>query len=323
MTPDVNPARDLVFEPLFEEAGMRVSRSPWGADDEIGRLNWITAGSVSAVLGSLATGPVFDLGVEYFVGMPAWTGSGDPKYEHFLTHTPQGSVVDGMTGASPEVQQRHSLSADAILMNTHCGTHIDTLNHLGYCGRFWNGWNADEHLGGRCWEKGGADRYPPIVARGVLLDVAALHGVERVPTGYEVTPDDLCAAAQAHGVELRRGDVVVVRTGAMTTWPTAEYLGASAGIGLAAARHLCEEAGAMCVATDTIAFEVLPPQDGNSFLPVHSYMFATAGAQIIEAIWTEGLAAAGVHEFCFIGAPLKLHGSTGSPLRPLAIPLAA
>lgn len=316
------PAHQLgPFEALFEDDGLRVSRSPWGPEDEIGRLNWITADSTAAVLGRVASGPVFDLGVEYFVGMPAWTGSGDPKYEHFLTHTPQGSVVDGMAGATADVHRRYSLSADAILMNTHCGTHIDTLTHLGYCGRFWNGWTAEEHLGGRCWERGGADRYPPIVARGVLLDVARLHAVERLPAGYAVTADDVRAASADQGVELRPGDVVVIRTGAMTVWPTQDYLAASAGVGLEAARYLCEEAGAMCIATDTIAFEVFPPKTSDAFLPVHCYMLATAGAQIMEVVWTEGLAEANVHEFAFLGAPLRLRGSTGSPFRPIAIPL--
>jgi kynurenine formamidase len=306
---------------MFEENGLRVSWSPWGLDDEVGRLNWVTDESTAAVLSCISDGPVFDLGVEYFVGMPAWTGSGDPKYEHFMTHTPQGSVVDGMTGAVAEVQRQYSLSADAVLMNTHCGTHIDTLNHLGYCGRFWNGWTADAHLGGRCWRRGGADRYPPIIGRGVLLDIARLYAVERLPAGYAVTPKDVGAASAEQGVELRPGDVVVIRTGAMTVWPTAEYLAASAGVGLAAARYLCEQTSAMCVATDTIAFEALPPEAPSTFLPVHCYMLATAGAQIMEVVWTEGLADAKVYEFAFIGAPLRLRGSTGSPIRPIAVPL--
>jgi kynurenine formamidase len=207
-------------------------------------------------------------------------------------------------------------------MNTHCGTHIDTLTHLGHCGRFWNGWTPEEHLGSRHWMRGGADAYPPIVARGVLLDVAALHEVERLPPSYAITVADVDGAVRAQGIELRRGDVVLFRTGMMTCWPRPEYFVEPPGVGLAAARYLCEEAGAMCMGTDTIAFEPVPPEQEGTFLPVHCYMFATAGAQIMEVVWTEDLAQERVHEFAFLGAPLKLRGSTGSPLRPLAIPLA-
>jgi kynurenine formamidase len=315
------PESRFAFEPLFERDGMQVSRSPWGPDDEIGRLNWLTSESVAAVLGRMAPGPVFDLAVEYFLGMPAWTMSGDPKYEHFLTHTPQGSVLDGMTGVAPETHERYSLCADAILMNTHCGTHIDTLTHLGYCGRFWNGWTPEEHMGGRAWMRGGADAYPPIVARGVLLDIARLHGVDCLPNGYAVTRDDVEKAASEEGVALRHGDVVLVRTGMMTKWPRAEYLDSPPGVSLPAARYLCEETGAMVLGTDTIAFEVIPHEEEGTFLPVHSYMFAAAGAQIIEVVWTEELAQEELWTFAFVAMPLKLRGSTGSPLRPIAIPL--
>src|SRR5262249_27395933 len=280
------------LEPIFESDGRQVSRSPWGPDDEIGRLNWLTPASVAAALGRLGgDGRLYDLSVDYFVGMPSWTMSGDPKYEHWMTHTPQGSVNDGLTGTSAEVHERFSLCADSFLMNTHCGTHIDTLNHVGYCGCFWNGWTADKHLGGRYWLKGGADTYPPIVARGVMLDVAGLHGVDCLPDSYAVTVADLEGAVGEQRVELRRGDVVLVRTGCTSKWPREDYLVNPPGLGLAAAKYLCEEAGTMCIGTDTIAFEVLPPEEPEVFLPVHAYVLAAAGAQIMEIVWMEELAA--------------------------------
>ena len=76
------------------------------------------------------------------------------------------------------VHEAYSYCGDSIHMYTHCGTHIDTLNHLGFHGRFWNGWAADRDLGSRIWNKGGLEKYPPVIARGVLLDVAGTHGVD-------------------------------------------------------------------------------------------------------------------------------------------------
>lgn len=310
------------FEAILEKDGLKVSRSPWGADDEIGRLNWVTPASTAAVLSRIRPDKIFDLAVDYFIGMPSWTMSGDPKYEIWQTHTPQGSVLDGLTGSDAEIHQRYSLSADAVLMNTHCGTHMDTLMHVGHCGVFWNGITPEEALGGRYWLRGGADSYPPIIARGVLLDVAATHQVDCLPTGYAITAEDLRTTAKRQDVKLQPGDVVLVRTGMMSKWPNTEYLEAPAGLGMGGAQYLCDETGAMCIGTDTLAFEVFPSEQPDTYLPVHGYMLATAGAPIFEVVRTDDLARAHIYEFAFIGAPLKLRGSTGAPVRPIAVPLA-
>ena len=311
----------LTYEAILEKDGVKVSKSPWGSDDEIGRLNWITPESQKEILERLDGTKVFDLSVDYFIGMPSWSAAGDPKYDIWMTHTPQGSVNDNLSGAGPEVHEKYSYCGDSISLYTHCGTHIDTLNHLGYFGCFWNGWTAEKHLGSRNWTVGGTEKYPNIIARGVLLDIAGLHGVDCLPDSYEVTVDDLQKAAGDQGVELRRGDVVCLRMGRMTAWPNYDgYLVNPPGIGLAGARYLCEETGAMCIAGDTIGLEVLPSVD-EGFLPVHCYMFATAGSQIMEVVWMEEIAAEKQYEFAFIGGPLKLTGATGAPFRPIAVPL--
>jgi kynurenine formamidase len=312
----------LTYEAVLEQDGVKVSKSPWGADDEIGRLNWITPETNRAILEHLDGGHVFDLNVEYFVGMPSWVAAGDPPYGIWMTHTPQGSVNDNLSGVGSEVHEKYSYCGDSIHLYTHCGTHIDTLNHLGFYGKFWNGWMADADLGSRIWNKGGLDKYPPVIARGVLLDVAGAHGVDVLPDSYAVTPQDLQDAASKQGVELRKKDVVLVRTGRMTVWPDFHgYLDGSPGISLASAKWLCEEAGAMCIAGDTIGLEVLPSEEENVFLPVHCYMFATAGAQIIEVVDMEELAAEKQYEFAFLGFPMKLRGATGAPMPSYAVPL--
>ena len=310
------------FEPIDASKELSASRSPWGPDDHIGRLNWITDESRAEIMARIDGAAMFDLSVECFIGMPAWTRAGDPKYDIWMTHTPDGSVNDGLNRVSPEVQRVYSSCGDSIAMTPHAGTHLDTLNHIGYHGRFWNGWRADRDLGSRHWLKGGAEHYPPIVARGVMLDIAGLHKVECLPDSYEVTPGDLRAAAREQAVELRRGDVVLIRKGRMARWPDPDgFMLDSPGLGLAAAKYLCEEAGAMCLATDTIALEVLPPKEPDTFLPVHAYLLAAAGAQIIEIVQMEELAAERVYEFAFLGFPLRLRGATGAPMRIAACPL--
>jgi kynurenine formamidase len=312
----------LTYEAILEQDGVKVSKSPWGPDDQIGRLNWLTSETNRAILEHLDGSHVFDLNVEYFIGMPSWVAAGDPPYGIWMTHTPQGSANDNLSGVGNEVHEKYSYCGDSIHLYTHCGTHIDTLNHLGFYGRFWNGWTADKDLGSRIWNKGGLEHYPPVIARGVLFDVAGAHGVDSLPDSYAVTPQDLQDAAKKQSVEFRRGDVALVRTGRMRAWPDFHgYLDRTPGISLGSAKWLCEEAGAMCIAGDTIGLEVLPSEEPNVFLPVHCYMFATAGAQIIEVVDMEEIAAEKQYEFAFLGFPMKLRGATGAPMPSYAVPL--
>jgi kynurenine formamidase len=314
--------KELVPDAILNRGGVKVSKSPWGPRDEIGRLNWITAETNRAILEHLDGAHVFDLNVEYFIGMPSWVAAGDPPYGIWMTHTPQGSVNDDLSGVGSAVHRKYSYCGDSIHMYTHCGTHIDTLNHLGFYSRFWNGWTQEKELGSRIWTKGGPENYPPVIARGVMLDIAGLKGVDCLPDGYAVTPKDLQSAARKQRVTPQRQDVVLVRTGRMTVWPDFHgYLDRTPGISLASAKWLCEEVGAMCIGADTIALEVLPSEEANVFLPVHAYMFATAGCQIIEVVNMEELAAEKRYEFAFLGFPLKLRGATGAPMPSYAVPL--
>jgi kynurenine formamidase len=314
-----NPSNeDLVYEAILERDGLQVSRSPWGPDDQIGRLNWMTPEGQAEVLARTDGSRVFDLAVEYFVGMPCFTATGDPKYDIWMTHTPQGTVNDDATGVGPVANARYSYAGAAFTMYSHVGTHVCGLNHIGHHGMFWNGRTPEDDLGSRAWKVGGV--MPPIIGRAVLLDIPALLGMDCLADSYAITPGDITGAAKRQGVELRRGDIVTVRTGRMSRWPDAQgFLASPPGLGMEAARFLCEEAGAMCVGLD-VGGEALPSEP-DTFLPVHAYMFATAGTPMVENMWLEGIAEAELWEFAFVGMPMKLAGSTGSPIRPVAIGL--
>jgi kynurenine formamidase len=259
--------KELVPDAILNRGGVKVSKSPWGPRDEIGRLNWITRDTNRAILEHLDGRHVFDLNVEYFIGMPSWVAAGDPPYGIWMTHTPQGSVNDNLSGVGSAVHKKYSYCGDSIHLYTHCGTHIDTLNHLGFYGKFWNGWTADKELGSRVWTKGGPENYPPVIAHGVMLDVAGMKGVDCLPDSYAVSPRDLQSSARKQGVKLRRGDVVLVRTGRMTVWPDFHgYLDSTPGISLASAKWLCEEVGDPGAVTEyNVRFTaVVPvPNDGK------------------------------------------------------------
>src|SRR5262249_10286783 len=230
------------------------------------------------------------------------------------------TLVDDSPGVGRAINERVSYSGDSIAMYTHCGTHIDALCHWGYGGAIWNGFTADEHLGSRHWTVAGADKQPPIVARGVLLDVAGLHGLDDLPDSHPIGREELAAACTRQRVELRAGDVVLVRTGRMRRWPSvAEYLAPSPGLDLDGAAFLAE-AGAIVIGADNVALEVIPPATADHWSPVHTYLLAECGVAILELAWLEELAEAKVHEFAFVGACMPIRGATGAPIRPLALP---
>jgi len=300
-----------------------VGKSPYGESDEIGRLNMMSSDSRSRILARADASRFYDLSVEYFMGMPTWVAAGDPPYQIWMSHTPLGTPIDNLTNQPREVNERIGYSGDVIMMYTHCGTHIDTLNHWGYGDEIWNGYHAKEHLGSRHWSRCGADRMPPIMARGVLLDVAATKGVAMLPDSYAITPADLEETVRRERIALQEGDVVLIRTGRMTVWDDPQrFLVNGPGLNVAAAQWLVEGHGAMIVGSDQATVEYQPATDvAGHYLPVHLYLIAESGVPMVEIMWLEELARDGVYEFAFFGAPLRLRGSTGSPIHPWAIPL--
>jgi kynurenine formamidase len=301
-----------------------VGKSPWGPDDQIGRLNLMTDASRAAILARISGGRSYDLSVEYYVGMPSWYGIGDPRYQFWLTHTPRGTAVDDPMHVG-DAQNRHvSYTGSAVSMYTHMGTHIDALNHFGLNGKIWNGFRADDHLGDLGWKKTGAETIPPIVARGVLIDVAAAKGVEMLPEGYRVTRDDLVEALRRQKVALREGDVVLIRTGRMKLYNDDKaFMKNPPGLSLGAAKYLIEDGGAMVLGADNLSFEAFPSEVEGNYIPLHTYLLAQKGAFIIELAFLDDLARDRVYEFAFIAGSLKFRGADAAPLRPIAFPIRA
>ena len=139
----------------------KATESPFGSSDEIGMLNLITAESRDAILSTADAGKMIDLSVDYFVGMPSWVGANDPNYQLWMTHTPAGEKITNSVGGDPALNDLVSYSSDAVSMYTHCGTHIDALNHFGYHGTIFNNFKAEDHLGSRHWDVAGVDKHPP------------------------------------------------------------------------------------------------------------------------------------------------------------------
>lgn len=295
----------------------------WGPDDEIGTANFVTPDVVVRAASLVRRGQVLSLAVPLNPRTP--TDPSRPPMQHFGKNVLLRASDHGWPGAS-------QFADDWISMSPQTGTQWDGLTHAYRDGKVWNGYDAGQALNPLLGARRNAiDRLATyFVTRGVLLDIVRFKGADdegHLPGGYPVSADDLEGAARAQGVEVRRGDALLVRTGWTAHWYSATpaeratYYERAPGLGLSTAEWLHDREVA-CVGVDNVAAEVVPSENGD-LLPLHPILIRDLGLTVGELFWLEDLAAVsaaeGVWEFMFVGQPLRLSGGIGSPINPLAI----
>jgi kynurenine formamidase len=258
---------------------------------------------IADLLESIEKGRVFDLEQLRYAGAPSHPAH-QPGFNYFLHRHHARGAPEARTGAS-----------GIVVMPEHSGTHIDALAHQAENLTLHGGIHVDEGVQTSVgFRKLGIETMAPLVARGVLLDVA---GRRRLDPEHAITPAELELAARA---EVRAGDVVLVRTGYGALWSNPEEYLRAAGVSAAGSRWLAAKKVA-AVGADNMAFDVMGPADPELkvTLPAHILLLVRAGIPIIENLNLEELAAAKIYEFVFVCLPLKMRGATGSPVRPIAI----
>lgn len=261
----------------------------------------------SPVLQALAQARIFDLEQPRFAGAPSHPAHA-PGFNYFLHRHHEPGAAEARTGAS-----------GIVVMPEHSGTHIDALSHQAEDLTLHGGVHVDATVQTSTGFKlHGVETMEPIVARGVLLDVAP--DGHRLEPGYAITPGDLQEAESRAGVRLGEGDVALVRTGSATLWSKPDEYLKSAGVSADGSRWLIERR-VRAVGADNMAFDVMGPVDPELkvTLPGHVLLLVRAGIPIIENLNLEELAAAKVYEFAFVCLPMKMRGATGSPVRPIAL----
>jgi len=253
---------------------------------------------------ALAAAQIIDLAQDWRVGMPHWPSH--PPFLYGLTKA-HGDLIVG---------EGVSSSAEALALGGHVGTHLDALCHFSYQGKLHGGIDAASVQSvDHGFRALGVETVKPIVRRGVLFDVAGAEG--ELPPDRIIMAEDLERASA--GIALERGNVALIRTGWGRYWnePRRMANAQAPGPGIEAARWLSAH-GIFAAGSDTLAFEATP-----TLFPVHVHLLVEKGIHIIEALNLEELAAnfrqSGVREFLFVGAPLKISGGTGSPMRPFAL----
>jgi kynurenine formamidase len=281
--------------------------SPWGAEDERGAANLQGAEVVLRAARLIRTGEVIELGHVLSSDIP-------------LNPSRQFSVETKRTAPFAATNRRGSNEELVVSEIGQVGTQFDGFAHQSIGDSLYNCFKISEVATRTGFTRLGVENVGAIVTRGVLIDVAALKNVAMLPDTYEITVEDLQQALARQGVELARGDAVVLHTGWGRLWgvDNARFQGTNPGIGVAAAEWLAEQEPIL-VGADTSPVEVRPNPDSAISLPVHQIMLAINGIHLLENLKLDELAAKRVNEFAFVVQPLKIQGGTGSTVAPIAI----
>jgi kynurenine formamidase len=280
-------------------------------DQQSSALNRITPQVVANAATLVKTGQVYDLGAEMSDDMPATSKDVFMPYRLLTYRSSRGMARQFDQGDV-------SFYTEVLMATPHVSTHIDALNHVSKGGRIYGGHRTDDVEGDFGMAAEGIETVPPIVTRGVLLDVAAYKGVERLEDHYEIGLEDIRGAMERQGTRIYSGDAVLVRTGKMRQYgvDNAAFLAGQPGVGLQAALWLYEQ-GMALLGSDTTGTEPQPVTDWDR--TVHVAMLMERGVHLIEWLNLEPLSAVPVREFLFVCLPLKLRGASGSWVRPAAI----
>ncbi len=203
------------------------------------------------------------------------------------------------------------------------GSQIDGFGHIGVDSVHYNGHKAEDFVTMTGLTKFGVENIPPLVARGLLLDMTKHYGVTQVPDGTVFSPTDIEAAATRQGVTIEEGDVVIFHCGWLESFlanPPDTPGGAfpEPGPGIAGARYLIDK-GVVAIGADTWAVEAIPFENEGELFPVHQEALAKSGTYLLENMNTAALAADGVTEFMFVLGVPRTAGAVQTIINPVAI----
>ena len=290
------------------------TESPWGPDDEIGAANRITPESVKAAAQLVTEGKTYNLGIIVDSTTPA-----------FAARSMSLTVLQPNQIESEGLGHNHMTYNDDIFMGwLGIGPQIDGLGHIGIGHTYYNGFKDNDFAKADGLKKLGLEKLPPIITRGVMLDMAKFYGEPILKEGTPYTKEDIMAAAKQQGVEIREGDTVLFHSGWLNLLDGENpdhkrYVSTEPGLGITGAEYLAE-IGVVAVGGDTWGLEAVPFEEGdNGVFKVHQILIPQNGIYILENMDTRELAADGVHEFMFSLGVTRLRGAVQMMINPTAI----
>ena len=286
--------------------------SPWGADDQIGAANRVSPERTVAAAKLVKKGISHPLGIVIEPGMPAYP----PRYTQLQVVQPNQQF-----NADLGVGWEASSNDDVLQMWLGTGPQLDGLGHMGEAGEFYNCNQGKDFSIITGLTKLDISGIPPMVGRGVMIDIAKQMGVDSLQAGQPITSDDIKAAMKSQGVTVGEGDVVLLHTGytdATLKQNPSLWAGSIPGITNEASVFL---AGLkpMAVGADTWGLGAVPPRAGDKIFYDHVVLLKQHGIYILETMNTGRLADEGVHEFMFVLGQARLKGAVQMIINPVAM----
>jgi kynurenine formamidase len=282
--------------------------SKYGKDDTLGAVNNLSPAIVVEAAKLVKTGKTYSLGVT--------TGPDTPAYgtRNFQIFT-EASIIGEPLGTN-----KATGLDDFLATWMGIGSQLDGLGHLGIDFVYYNGNKESDFLRPHGLLKLSTDKVPPIVTRGVLLDIVALKG-KNLAGGYAINKADIEAAVAKQGTPIRKGDVVLLHTGWLASMAEKDkkaFLEKEPGLGKEGATYLAS-LGVVAVGGDGWAVEVLPFEDPKEAFPVHQILIAKNGVHLLENMNVGPLAADKGYEFLFVLGQPKFAGAVQAIINPVAI----
>jgi kynurenine formamidase len=299
------------FGLLAHSALAQCESSKWGPGDQVGNANLITPESVKAATALVKQGKTHHLGIVIGRDTPAFPPRSlsvtvlQPGFQWGNSPFPNGMVYN-----------------DDIFMGwIGIGSQLDGLGHIGHEGQFYNCNDGKDFAKPTGLEKLGIETVPPLVARGIVLDMAAHAGVQNLAAGQVFTVEDVMAVEQKQGTPIRAGDVVLFHTG----WTThvlpadpAAWGAGEPGIAEEVATYMVEKQ-VIAVGADTWGLDPIPPHKEGRPFQGHITLIKENGIYILETMDTGPLVEAGAYEFMFVLGPARLKGAVQALVDPIAL----
>jgi kynurenine formamidase len=275
----------------------------WGQDDQQGTLNLITSEEIRTAARLVKKGKVYSLSMPLDADGPQF-----PMRHKTWKTTSLLNVGEGI-----------GFSDDVVIMQSHSGTHMDSLCHVWSDYQLYNGFDAREHVTSFGSTRNSIDNVPAIVGRGILLDIAGWKEVRNLALGETISASDLNRCAASQNTTIATGDIVLVNTGWMNIFAQNRALFDSGEPGLdMSCIEWLQQQDISAIGADTHGVEVIAtmPPPG---LPFHFAAIRDLGLYLLENLRLQPLADDKQYEFLFVAAPLPLTSAVGSPINPLAI----
>ena len=287
--------------------------SEWGADDQIGAANRITPERTVAAAQLVKQGASHPLGIVITPGMPAYP----PRFTQLQVLQPEHPYSEAANALGWEA----SANDDLVQMWLGTGPQLDGLGHLGEAGEFYNCNKGQDFSSITGLTKLDISQIPPMIARGVLIDMAGYFEVAHLAPAQAFSRDDIEAAMSQQKITIGEGDVVLFHTGwtdAMLNSDPEQWVSTIPGIDNDAARYLASFKP-LAVGADTWGLGAVPPKPGDKVFYDHAILLKENGIYILETMNTGRLAEEGVSEFMFVLGQARLKGAVQMVINPVAM----